>query len=98
MGFNFFMGIGGSALVITLLALPGVGLIVGGMVIVLLFAFFVSSRKPDTTRDDIGDSGETSRRIGLTRSKIERCNEERQHKLLLSLLPMFERMQSGEEK
>ena len=28
----------------------------------------------------------------------ERCSEERQHKLLLSLLPMFERMQSGEEK
>ena len=29
---------------------------------------------------------------------VERCSEERQHKLLLSLLPMFERMQSGEEK
>lgn len=29
---------------------------------------------------------------------VERCGEERQHKLLLSLLPMFERMQSGEEK
>ena len=89
MGFNFFMGIGGSALVITLLALPGVGLIVGGMVIVLLFAFFVSSRKPNTTRDDIGDSGETSRRIGLTRSKIERCNEE--IKWLEGRIPEFKR-------
>ena len=29
---------------------------------------------------------------------VERCSEERQHKLILSLLPMFERMQSGEEK
>lgn len=29
---------------------------------------------------------------------VERCSEERQHKLLLSLLPMFERIQLGEEK
>ena len=29
---------------------------------------------------------------------VERCSEERQHKLLLSLLPMFERTQLGEEK
>ena len=29
---------------------------------------------------------------------VERCNEERQHKLLLSLLPMFGRIQFGEEK
>ena len=29
---------------------------------------------------------------------VELCNEERQHKLLLSLLPMFERINLGEEK
>ena len=29
---------------------------------------------------------------------VERCSEERQHKLLLSLLPMFEAIQLGEEK
>ena len=89
MGFNFFIGIGGSALLLTLLAIPGVGFIVVAMAVIVLFACFFSSEKTDTTRDDIVGSGEKNRQIGLIRSKIEQCDEE--IKWLKGRLPEFER-------